>query len=379
MAYQNRLQNMTHIKPKMIFHAPFPLNENATSASGIRPVKMRQAFIDSGYDVINVTGTEKERKIALKNIQIALKNGEEIDFLYSESSTMPSVLTGKYHLPFNSWVDQKIFRTAKKHNIPVGLFYRDIYWRFPIYRKTAGIAATLYTYLFYKQELHHYSQTVSTLFLPSAEMAKYLPELAELPTIALPPGGELNISKPDEIKNKKLQLLYVGGVGENYKLHHLVKAITQVPECELTICTRVADWNAAKNEYEKFTASNWNVVHLSGSELKEIYKNSDIAILFTEPQKYWDFAYPLKLSEYITQGKPIIASAGSLTGTIVNKLKIGWSIPYTTSALISLLQDLLDSPEKISQATQRTIAEAPEHTWNKRAQTVIQTLRPNFD
>ena len=41
--------------PTMVYHAPYALNRQATSASGIRPVRMYDAFKSLGYEVRDVT------------------------------------------------------------------------------------------------------------------------------------------------------------------------------------------------------------------------------------------------------------------------------------------------------------------------------------
>lgn len=46
----------------IIFHCPFILNPNAISASGIRPIKMLEAFKKLGFEVDVVSGSTSERK-----------------------------------------------------------------------------------------------------------------------------------------------------------------------------------------------------------------------------------------------------------------------------------------------------------------------------
>ena len=53
----------------MIFHHPLPLNPQATSASGIRPLQMIKAFEALGYQVDLVTGYAQERKEKIKQIK----------------------------------------------------------------------------------------------------------------------------------------------------------------------------------------------------------------------------------------------------------------------------------------------------------------------
>ncbi|MDC4646009.1 hypothetical protein OHV73_19385, partial [Acinetobacter baumannii] len=85
----------------IIFHCPFPLDLNAKSASGIRPIKILQAFRDLGCNVDLVTGYSRERRLAINEIKRKIKNGHQYSFVYSESSTMPTALTDPHHLPLN--------------------------------------------------------------------------------------------------------------------------------------------------------------------------------------------------------------------------------------------------------------------------------------
>ena len=55
---------------RMIFHMPLPLNPQAKSASGIRPVKMLEAFKSLGYEVFEITGYSAERKIKIDGFLI---------------------------------------------------------------------------------------------------------------------------------------------------------------------------------------------------------------------------------------------------------------------------------------------------------------------
>ena len=44
----------------IVYHAPFPLDREASSASGIRPVRMLDAFRELGYTVLDVTGSARD-------------------------------------------------------------------------------------------------------------------------------------------------------------------------------------------------------------------------------------------------------------------------------------------------------------------------------
>ena len=90
---------MQKITKKCIVHIPNYIEKEGKSGSNIRPLKMKQAFEEAGYLVDFVYGYGKERKKKIKFIKEQIKKGIEYDFLYSESSTMPTLLTEKNHFP----------------------------------------------------------------------------------------------------------------------------------------------------------------------------------------------------------------------------------------------------------------------------------------
>src|SRR5690554_1472058 len=91
----NTKQGQSMNRPLMVFHVPFPLNPNATSASGIRPVSMRKAFERIGYEVLEVSGYHHERKAKMRAVKEAIRTGASIEFVYSEAATTPTGLGEK--------------------------------------------------------------------------------------------------------------------------------------------------------------------------------------------------------------------------------------------------------------------------------------------
>ena len=53
------LKEARHRMAAIVYHAPFPLDREASSASGIRPVRMLDAFRELGYTVLDVTGSPR--------------------------------------------------------------------------------------------------------------------------------------------------------------------------------------------------------------------------------------------------------------------------------------------------------------------------------
>ncbi|MDV6316110.1 glycosyltransferase [Idiomarina sp. HP20-50] len=361
----------------MIFHFPLPLDSDAKSASGIRPLRMIAAFESLGYKVDLVTGYSNDRKDCIAKIKEKIRQGEKYDFVYSESSTMPTTLTERHHLPLHPFLDWFFFRFCNKKGIPIGLFYRDIYWKFDNYGGGLNRLKKIAAKLAYQFDIWVYKSTLTKLYLPSVKMADYIPEVNFDIIQALPPGH----SYPDtyQMKNSGLtappfKLFYVGGMSEHYQLHKLFEVVRQLPNIELTICTRLDEWVNVRGSYPSLT-DNIKIVHKSAGDMEKLLSAADIAILFIKPQEYREFAAPVKLYEYIGHRKPIIASEKTLAGRFVEDNGLGWTIPYEEEALKVLLNQLLLNPQEADSVRHNLVELAPKHSWLARANKVAEELR----
>ncbi|RUO80263.1 hypothetical protein CWI84_06425 [Idiomarina tyrosinivorans] len=357
-----------------------PLEKESKSASGIRPIRMLEAFRAHGFNVEVISGYGYERRRSIKRLKKKIKSGEKYLFAYSEATTMPTTLTEKNHLPSYPLLDFFFFRFLKKENVPIGLFYRDVYWRFPNYGKGLGFFRKYLAIIAYLTDLAFYRVTLTRFYLPSTEMSSYIPVIDKSKISVLPPGYRFRYTeslnnKEYEDTDKKLKLFYVGGLSEHYRLHKLFLALSNLPNIECTVCTREDEWHIVKEQYGTLP-SNISIIHESGDAMYERLDDSDIALLFVEPHIYWTFASPVKLFEYIGFAKPIIASKGTLTGSFVEANDIGWTIPYEENSIKELLLDICQRKAQVSEKVERLKKIQAAHTWKSRAKKVIEDLTP---
>lgn len=358
--------------PRVIFHAAYRLRKNATSASGIRPVKMLQAFIDLGCEVTEVTGSHAERRAKIRALRREIRGGAKFDLVYSENSTAPIGLGEPVTRHTSLLRDTSFLKFCVDHGIPAGVFYRDIYWRFPIYSELVPWPLSFILRSLFRWDLHKYKRAGVTIYLPSLEMAKWVPTIPPDRFKALPPGSEVQTleAKP----HPRLRLLYVGGLSDNYRLHRTVRQIAQREDVQLVICTREEEWQLREAEYNLHGVENVQVVHRSGDELRQLYAEADVCLLAAEPIQYWSFAVPVKLFEYLGYGKPIVASENTYSGEFVRDNQLGWSVPYDDESLTKLLDRLTSHPAEIASVAERSRRVRNDHTWGKRAQQVIADL-----
>ena len=363
--------------PTMVFHAPFPVVNGATSASGIRPWKMLQAFRSLGYDVFQITGYASERKRRFAQLRRRFDAGWRPNFVYSEAATIPSSFTEPNHFPLVLTLDRKIFRFLHRYHVPSGVFYRDVYWAFKDYERRVGKPVAIAMRKLYLRELVTFNRYVDVLFLPSLQMGSYVPGIERMIQIALPPGSDTlpSFTAIDQSSAAPLRLLYVGAVGgEHYDISALLSAVRTLRDVELTICTRPEQWESASNEYEDLLCDSVSVVHESGNGLASLYQQADIACLMMKPQEYRSFAAPMKLYEYLGHGVPVLASSRTLAGEVINENGAGWVTNFDADKIADQLEHLKHSRGELTKASEAAQRAGERNSWNQRAQFVSDTL-----
>lgn len=359
---------------RCVYHVPYPIAPNPTAGGQVRAGKMLAALQNWG-EVWTVSGNTAQRRRMIHQVRKAVSAGVHFDFCYSESSTMPLTMTEPNHLPLHPFMDLGFMTWLRGKGVPVGLFYRDIYWKFPVYDDN-GLPGyqELAAKAMYHYDLLAYREAVDVLFLPSLRMGEYINVGPRVRKLALPPGHDID-AEPSEPAASPLSLFYVGGMGSLYQMQELCAAVTQVPQAHLTICTRPNEWKAVEADYEPVMGPNISVVHANGkAALAPYFAAANVALMVFRPNEYRDFAAPLKLFEYIGNGKPIMATTGSLAGDVVGRDGLGWVVGYDREEIATLLRRLSSHPEEVTAARGRVMANRDRHTWNARVDELADVL-----
>ncbi|MFY9283230.1 MAG: glycosyltransferase family 1 protein [Miniphocaeibacter sp.] len=359
---------------RMIYHIPYYVDKNRHSGSHIRPFKMLDAFKKIGYDVDVIMGYAAQREEAIDKIKDNILNGVIYDFCYSESSTMPTLLTEKNHLPTHPFLDFGFFKFLKNHGVKIGLFYRDTHWLFEQYKNTVSKPKQLISTFFYKYDLKKYKKYIDIIYMPDKKMNDYLPISLGSNIQNLPPALDEEKIYNYSPKNEFLNIFYVGGLGDLYNLELFFKVIFDLDFIHFTLCTRESEWNNQKEIYKKYMTDRINVINGGPGEYDVFLEESDIALLFAEPKKYWNFAIPVKLFEYIKFKKPIISVKKTATSRIIEKYKIGFTVDYNEDLLKDKLIHIYKNKNKLTDLIPNFNMALEENTWEARARKVAKDL-----
>lgn len=129
--------------------------------------------IDIGYDVYVIWGRAVQRKRLIKELKSNIKNGCRYEFMYTECSTLPMLLTEPNHYPIHLFIDFVFFRYIKKQGTKIGLFYCGIH------RKLHIFAAKMWQKEFIKLKCHQfdivqYEKFVDHFYVPNLIMLDYI-------------------------------------------------------------------------------------------------------------------------------------------------------------------------------------------------------------
>ena len=363
---------------RCIFHYLHPIEDRPGIGSALRPNQMLQAFRDIGYEVFVVAGYSQERAKKIQEVCESIRAGVKYDFVYSESVNDPTLMADADHLPRHPFADFRFFKFCRKCGIPVGLFYRDVYWKFPVFQESASWLKRMILKPMFAYDLIRYRGCLDLMFLPTMRMQQYC--IPGFPTRALPPGGVLRTESYEKRRAAVrepgiLRIFYVGSLSSLYDNRLLFQAVQETPGVYLTVCTHRKQWESVRASYEAYLCDRIEVVHKSGPALQAYYETADVAAYCLDHDEYLDMAMPIKVFEAISYGTPLLATSIFSIAEMVRREDIGWVAETSVSGIRKVLEQLLAHPEEIRKKTENTILAAQRNTWQCRALQAAEELK----
>ncbi len=343
--------------------------DKALSGSSVRPQNMYRAFVQCGYDVKLLKGQQNKRKQRRANVREVLEwlDANRPDICYVEPPTGPF---------FNS-IDHRLLKKVHKMGIPIGLFYRDAYWKYNLIDFGKGLLPALKAWMIrnmQKRDLARFNSYCDIIYLPSALAVQ---EWGFSSPKILPPGSSQVEMLPKTTEG--LCGIYVGGVSSRYGIYKLLDAFRIVNQDELRVTLRLVcrenEWASVSKDYRSLTDSGWlQVKHADGDALAKEYSDADFALCTLEKDYYNDLAIPIKLLEYISYGKPVIGTNCVEIQRFIEENQVGIVADFDAAAIAQAILRLAEDVEYRQAMALNCLAVREKNTWTARVEQVVREL-----
>ena len=359
----------------MLYISFVDLDSNATTGSHLRPQQMYRAFEEIGCKIKVLDGEnnkikERRRKVN-KTILWLLKNKPRFCYIEPPSG------------PFFCIEDILLLLELRFFKVPTGIFYRDVYWKYPNMMFGDSFFDTIKRQVIIfmqKIDLFFMKRCCTHFFFPSDSMGEMFGGIKH--KSSLPPGCELKNVKSDIgfiSEDKELTYIYVGGASERYGVDLIIESFKELNKniniSNLILICPENQWIKNYSDHINQFDYPWlSVIHANGPELDKYYKQADISIIPLLKTEYNDFAVAIKNFEYVSYLKPILSTNCNETKNIILNGNIGW---VTNDNYLDFSKTLLyinSHREEIIKFKNNCEKFRNENTWEKRAETVINVL-----
>lgn len=289
-----------------------------------------------------------------------IKN-EHFDAIYIEA------FASKLH-----FFDYIFLNIIKMKKIKIFSFIRDIYWKYPKY-----FPRTKYEIINSEKELNWYLTNCTGLIFPTIEMSNLFEFKKKY---ILPPGGDASRCINPKLPNNN-NITYVGTISSQMGIDLLLKSMMLVrrkyPNSHCTIVGYGNDEIINKWKNKKFVTFLFNKKY---TDIPKILSKTYITVLPFNITPYYNSAIALRLFDYMSSGRPIVATNCKTQQQFINNNKIGITtndnLESFTNGLIKLIEN-------------RNLAEfygknglsaiKKKHSWDHRAKYLIKIIKSNIE
>lgn len=350
--------------------------EVTKSGSSVRPVMMYKAMKQLGHQVYLVGGSQ-ERKYKNRRKETVLRAMEWLDsnkpdLCYVESPTAP--ILGSY--------DRKLIKKVVSKYIPTAYFYRDMYLKFPHFRKTARRSLTRMAkdaYLLFLQRLTDtILHRVDIVYFPTKRAASYFEYKRAL---QLMPATNHSVSTQKSVSNKIC--FYVGGLSDMYGQELLYEAFKLLndsllrEEYKLFLVCREAEYKRSVFNRLENKKPDWlSVYHVSGYEqLQTLYEQSTVALLPQKPDQYMNMAIAVKFFEYLGEGLPIVSAGALEMSNMIRTNNLGTVTDYSPQAFADGIRDMFEDADRYNGIRQSIADYMKSNLWTDRVKQIFADLQ----
>lgn len=353
--HRRSAKDETRPRPRLLYYAMYdPTAQD--SAPKVRIRLLAEALAERA-DLTVIWGSRGQR-LGPSLRWLRRQGMGSVDAVYVESSTSTP-------MPY----DLALFAWARLRGRPLGIYFRDAYQLFrdlyPVTARRQHLAD-----LAWRLTLPISRHLATVRFVPSAGLARVM-GLAEalvlppgtdpsLPNLGLGPDGPLVAAIAAPTPSADIRLL----------LQAMVIVRERHPDARLRLIGRFADTSKWPGWVEIMTSDR--------TGLAELLRPASACVIPRRRTPYTDLAVPIKLTDLLAFGKPIVATATDASRAFVEDPDAVLFVLDTPEDLAAGIVRVLDEPALAQTLADRarTLAESPAMGWGARAERVLTALLP---
>lgn len=335
--------------------------DNNNSGPSVRSLSILNAFKRiNGNELDVIKGkNSRERYEQLKRL---IKKGQIYDFCYIES-----------RVGVTRYLDTKLLLALKqklKIN-KIGIYYRDMYWNYNIFfseNKLRNMLIPIANKLYLK-----FLASICDVFFVQSESFKralrnFLPTTTQIEL--LPPGCE-NIKVSHSEAPETMEAIYVGEIDPIFSgvdlLIETFKIINQRQKLCLNLVCRENEYKINLDLQKANNMYDWlKISHHTKSNIGEVYNRADVAIIPRSGNEYTKLCLPVKLFEYISYERPVIAVNHGEVSQFISKTGIGVVTNDNPVDFANSILNIINSKKKYMEVVTNIKKLKQKSTWEQR-------------
>ena len=337
--------------PSLLLVGYYPLMPS-DRAPAIRIAAMAESLAGM-TELTAVIGTRAERVLRYEAVASRL---QDFDGVYVESAT--SMMTG---------ADWNFLRAVRRAGLPLGIYVRDYYQRFPDLYPPKGLKERLMA-VGYRLTLREFRRLASVIF---AQTEAFGAIIGPGPVTTLPPAGRV-LTPPDGLVRVPHRVIYAGANGPQDGVDVAIEAMGEVVkavgDAELILVLRPSEAPRAVPDY-------CQVVTASGPTLDPWLWSSSVSLVPRRHTRYFRLILPVKIFDYMAHGLPVVVTEESESASFVEDGGIGLAAPDTARGFSDAILRLFQDPVGREMMGERALSLVrTEHHWDARARKVLAAL-----
>ena len=362
-------------KHKLLMFVPYTINR-MDSAPSIRAYNMYQALKVCADVNVTLVSPPMWNSTAFKAIGSKIKGWDLIFSIYGRmlSETIQQIKKRKIDYVYIEGLATSLYRfdyiflnALKKKGVPLYPYIRDLYWQYP---GTLQYEKKWFKYS--QREYGWYRKNATALLFPS----KLMSDTVNFPEkYVLPPAGDASRCLNREIPDTK-NITCVAGLSPKLGIDILLDAMAIVIKAHPDAhCTIVGHGDRKYIEEGKNMGYVTFITDKAYEDIPRILANSYATVIPHPIIPHNDFAMPVKLFDYMSSGRPIIATNCAAQAKFIKENDIGIITDDNPESLAEGILKLLDNRAlTVRYGENALLSLKNKHSWDHRAKELIRIM-----